>query len=250
MHMNVREQRILVTGGTSGVGRALAAALASGGAEVVTCGRREGPAAGPGARIHHLTADLAVPGEAARVVHRAAERLGGLDVVVANAGVQHLVTLTGGPDPEVLALARQEIAVNLTSVVELAPAAWPHLAAAGRPAAFVGVTSGLAYAPKRSAPVYCAGKAGLHILLESLRHQARADTPLVRVQEVVLPLVDTAMTAGREGPARKISPEAAARAVVRGLGGGRAVVPVGAARVLLPLVRLCPPVAERILRDG
>ncbi|MFF7455451.1 SDR family NAD(P)-dependent oxidoreductase [Kitasatospora sp. NPDC008115] len=246
--MNLGSKRILVTGGTGGVGLALSEALTALGATVVTCGRTAG---GP----HAVRADLAVPGEAARVVAESVERLGGLDVVVANAGVQYRTPLTLGPDPEVLACARQEIEVNLASVVELAAAAWPHLTAAAAPgggagAAFLAVTSGLAYAPKQSAPVYCATKAGVHILLESLRHQARTTSPGVRVQEVVLPLVDTAMTAGREGPARKIGPARAAEAIVRGMARERPVVAVGASRALLALLRVAPAAGRRILRDG
>ncbi|MFG2823771.1 SDR family NAD(P)-dependent oxidoreductase [Kitasatospora sp. NPDC048365] len=241
--MNLSTQRILVTGGTSGVGRALAEHLTARGAQVVTCGRT----AEPDART--VRADLAVPGEAARVVALAAAELGGLDLVVANAGVQYPTPLTAGPDPRVLALARQEIEVNLASVVELAAAAWPHLVAAPD-AAFVAVTSGLAYAPKQSAPVYCATKGAVHVLLEALRHQARRETPGVRVQEIVLPLVDTAMTAGREGPARKLSAGQAAEAVLRGIERERDVVAVGASRALLALLRVAPPVGRRILRDG
>lgn len=250
--MNVNGKRILVTGATSGVGRALATALVGAGAEVVGCGRRvpDGGTEDLGVRL--LPADLSVPGEATRVADLAAERLGGLDVVIANAGVQHPGDLTRGPEPRVLGRASEEIAVNLASVVELAAACWPHLTAGGpaSPAAFVGVTSGLAYAPKRTAPVYCATKAAVHTLLQSLRYQARLDSPWVRVQEVVLPLVDTPMTAGREGATGKISPERAAAAVLRGLEGGRPVVPVGASRALLALLRLHPPTAFRILRDS
>ncbi|MER7582055.1 SDR family NAD(P)-dependent oxidoreductase [Kitasatospora sp. NPDC097691] len=279
--MNVSGKRILITGGTSGVGDALARALVDAGARVVTCGRRSDPdvpevpdsggrvaASGPerperperterperhaAARPerHAVIADLAMPGEAARVVRLAAGQLGGLDAVVANAGVQHLDSLTGGPSPELLDRAEQEIAVNFRSVVELAAASWPHLAAAGGPAAFVAVTSGLAYAPKRSAPVYCATKAAVHTLVQSLRYQAQADTPSVRVQEVVLPLVDTAMTADREGAVRKLSAAEAAAAIVRGIRRGRPLVPIGASRALLALLRVHPPIAHRILRDG
>ncbi|MFF0450354.1 SDR family NAD(P)-dependent oxidoreductase [Streptomyces sp. NPDC004609] len=249
--MDMRGARFLITGGTSGVGAALVRALAGRGARVAICGRDTAAVARAGAGgVHAWRADLSVPGEAARVVALAAGRLGGLDVVVANAGVQYPTPLTSGPAPEVLSRAREEIAVNLTSVAELAAASWPHLGASPAPAAFVAVTSGLAYAPKRSAPVYCATKAGVHILLESLRHQARRDTPGVRVQEVVLPLVDTGMTAGREGPARKLSPDAAAGAILRGIDRGRDVVAVGASRALLALLRVAPPVGKRILRDA
>ncbi|MFD5087554.1 SDR family NAD(P)-dependent oxidoreductase [Kitasatospora sp. NPDC058406] len=278
--MNVNGKRILVTGGTSGVGLALTGALTAAGARVVTCGRR---ADRSGAGLGSFTADLAVAGEATRVVDLAAGFLGGLDVVVANAGVQHLIDLTRGPDLEVLALAEQELAVNLRSVVELAAASWPHLTGPaagsagtagtagsagdpgrsgsarrgaargggpGRETAFVAVTSGLAYAPKKSAPVYCATKAAVHTLLRSLRYRAEDETPWLRVQEVVLPLVDTPMTAGREGAARKIPPAAAARAVVRGLERGRPVIAVGVSRTLLALLRVHPGTAYRILRNS
>ncbi|MFD7734179.1 SDR family NAD(P)-dependent oxidoreductase [Kitasatospora phosalacinea] len=264
--MNLNGKRVLVTGGTGGVGDALTRALVDAGARVVTCGRRSAPDVpelreedgygsgargdGRGAARCTVVADLALPGEAARVVRLAARRLGGLDVVVANAGVQHPGSLVDGPDAGVLARAGQEIAVNFGSVVELAAASWPHLAGAGGPAAFVAVTSGLAYAPKRSAPVYCATKAAVHTLLQSLRYQAQAGTPGVRVQEAVLPLVDTAMTADREGVVRKITPEAAAAAILRGIERGRPTVPIGASRALLALLRLHPPTAHRILRDG
>ncbi|GAA5022129.1 SDR family NAD(P)-dependent oxidoreductase [Kitasatospora paranensis] len=247
--MDLSTTRILVTGGTSGVGRALVTALTERGAAVATCGRTAVPGPdGHGGPVL-FTADLARPGEAARLVGRAAERLGGLDAVVANAGVQRAIPLTDGTGPGLLDVIRDEFAVNLTSVAELAAAAWPHLAAGPR-SAFVAVTSGLAYAPKRSAPVYCAAKAGLHTLLDTLRYQAEAATPQVRVQKIVLPLVDTAMTAGREGPARKIPAEDAAAAIVRALRTGRAVTPVGAARTLLALHRLSPAAARRVMRDA
>jgi uncharacterized oxidoreductase len=61
----------------------------------------------------------------------------------------------------------------------------------------VNVTSGLALAPKQSAPVYCAAKAGLRSFTKSLRYQERARAPHVRVVEVLPPLVDTDMTRGR-----------------------------------------------------
>ncbi|MGW6918218.1 SDR family NAD(P)-dependent oxidoreductase [Kitasatospora sp. NPDC054939] len=117
-------------------------------------------------------------------------------------------------------------------------------------AAFVAVTSGLAYAPKRTAPVYCATKSAVHTLVQALRYRSAADTPWVRVQEVVLPPVDTPMTAGREGATRKIPAARAAGAVVRGIEQGRPVVPVGASRALLALLRVHPPTAYRILRDS
>jgi uncharacterized oxidoreductase len=65
--------------------------------------------------------------------------------------------------------------------------------------------------------------------------------------EAMLPLVDTAMTAGRGSG--KISPEQAARELLRGLARNRPVVHVGKTRALVALHRLSPALAARLLRD-
>ncbi len=249
--MDLTDRTILVTGATRGVGRELTRQLVTLGAHVVAVGR-------DGERTRALAdelsgpvtpwiADLADPEAVDALVTELPDRHPDLSVVVNNAGIQVLTDFLTD-DPETLrSSARREIAVNLDAVVALSAGLLPHLAR-GPDGAIVNVTSGLAIAPKRTAPVYCATKAGVRTFTRALRYQCEDRAPRVRVTEVVLPLVDTDMTRGRGRD--KISAADATAAVIRGIRRGSPEVRVGKARVLPPLMRLSPGLAYRILRDG
>jgi uncharacterized oxidoreductase len=246
--MERRQRRVLVTGGSSGIGRELVGQLAEAGDRVVTCGRDaaslEQVAAHP--RVDPVEIDLAEPGSVDALVRRALDLLGGLDVVVANAGIQRPTDFFAHDGPADETPIRSEVETNFTSVAVLAARTLPHLARSrGR---FAAVTSGLAYAPKASAPVYCATKSGVHTLLDSLRYQAEAHDTGVRIQEFILPIVITAMTEGRnEG---EMPAPTAADHIVDGLSSSRDRVAVGKARLLMPIMRVAPGLGRRMLRNG
>ncbi len=242
----------LVTGGSSGVGLALARRLVADGTTVLVCGRDPGRLAAAATRLpglRTLVADLSDPGDVARLA-RAAADLPGLDLVVHNAAIQldrdWVVTTRPGATAALAHDAATELATDLGAPLHLTAELLPVLADAPR-AAIVSVTSALGTVPKRSAPVYCAAKAGLSAFTTSLRYQLRAGAPHVRAVEVVLPLVDTAMTAGRGS--RKITPDAAAAAVLSALDGRRDRVDVGAVGPLLAIHRVAPRLAARIVAD-
>jgi len=125
----------------------------------------------------------------------------------------------------------------------LTQALLPHFES--KPHAYVvSITSGLAFAPKRTSAVYSATKAGLHLFSEALRTQLKEST--VRVIEAVMPMVDTAMTQGRGSG--KISPAKAAREVIAGIHKGQSVIWVGKARAIPVFQRLAPSVFARIMQ--
>jgi 3-hydroxybutyrate dehydrogenase len=152
-------QRALVTGAASGIGRAIAARLEAGGARVLAVDLRPDPA-GPG---EPFEADLTTREGNADAVAAAVERLGGLDVVVANAGIQHVAPVEAFPEDE----WDRIVALLLTSPFLLAKHAWPHLAEAesGR---FIAVASahGLVASPHKAA--YVAAKHGVLGLVKTL----------------------------------------------------------------------------------
>jgi uncharacterized oxidoreductase len=183
---------ILVTGGASGIGLALARRWADRGNEVIICGRREDKLAEAKAdmlNVHTRVCDVALPGERENLAEWVKVEFPNLNVLVNNAGIQRRVDLTGS---ENWANTASEIAINLEAPIHLTRLFYPHLAS--RPSAsIVNVTSGLAFVPLASVPVYCATKAALHSFTMSLRWQMR-DTN-VDVVEVIPPAVDTDLQA-------------------------------------------------------
>ena len=192
--MNITGNTILITGGGTGIGRALAEALHARGNQIIITGRREAPLkavadANPGMAWAALdVADLvAIRAFAAEVVkdHPA------LNVVINNAGIMQAEDLTA--EPFDLDVVDATITTNLLGPIRLTAALLPHLRA--RPAATVmTVTSGLAFIPLAATPTYNATKAAIHSWTISLRHQLR-DTP-IEVLELAPPAVATDLMPG------------------------------------------------------
>lgn len=229
--------RVLITGGTTGIGRATATLLQRRGARVVVCARRgaELPAG-----IAFVACDLCRSEQRHALAERVIGALGGLDVLINNAAIQVPVALQ---ERDAWSRVAPELALDLEAPVHLTTLLLPELLQAGRPAAIVNVTSALSFAPKPGTPGYCAAKAALASFSTTLRAQLEGTS--VRVLELVPPLVDTAMTAGRAGA--KVSPDVVAQALVDGLARGTRRVLVGKARVLWMLHRLSPRMATRML---
>jgi uncharacterized oxidoreductase len=192
--MNITGNTILITGGGTGIGRALAEALHARGNQIIITGRREAPLkavadANPGMAWAALdVADpVAIRAFAAQVVkdHPA------LNVVINNAGIMQAEDLTA--EPFDLDVVDATITTNLLGPIRLTAALLPHLRA--RPAATVmTVTSGLAFIPLAATPTYNATKAAIHSWTISLRHQLR-DTP-IEVLELAPPAVATDLMPG------------------------------------------------------
>ncbi|QJW93922.1 SDR family oxidoreductase [Frigoriglobus tundricola] len=198
--MNPTGNTILITGGGSGIGRALAEAFHALGNRVVIAGRRrstlaEVAAANPGMAYAELDIDdpAAVRAFAARVTaeHPA------LNVLINNAGIMRPEDLVSGRyDP---ADAEAIVATNLLGPIRLTAALLPHLRAQPR-SAVVNVTSGLAFVPLAATPTYSATKAAVHSYTVSLRHQLRGTT--TEVIELIPPYVQTDLTPGQASDPR------------------------------------------------
>jgi uncharacterized oxidoreductase len=236
----------IVTGATSGIGRALAIQLAEAGIPVIAIGRNldqlRALAAHSGLMATYA-ADLGeidcLPALAARIVSDHP----GVGCLINNAGIQNDLRMDdascdGGK-------IRHEVDVNLIAPMVLTHALLPHLQSK-RLSWVVNVTSGLGYAPKRTAAVYSATKAGLHLFSQALRVQMQGAT--IRVVEVVLPLVDTPMTAGRGSG--KLSAAHVAHQLIEGLLAGKPDIRIGKARWLPWLQRWAPSVLASILQRG
>lgn len=249
--MNLDGRTALVTGAARGIGRELTRQLIAAGCHVAAVGRdaralTELEAEHMG-MVTPWPADLARAGEVERLIREVPARHPNLTVLINNAGVQVTADVLAD-EPQALRTAfRDEIAINLDAVVGLSTGLLPHLAKQPS-AAIVNVSSGLALAPKASAPVYCATKAAVRSFTKALRYQCEDSGRKVLVADAVMALVDTDMTRGRG--AGKMSAAHAAAEVLAGLQAGRNDIYVGKTKLLAVLMRAAPSVAERIMRRG
>ncbi len=230
--MQTSGNTVLITGGATGIGLALAEALLREGNEVIICGRR--PQRLRAAEDLHpalTTMPCDVANAADRLaMHRAVlSRFPNLNVLVNNAGIQRRIDLLGGETS--LVAADEEVQINLSAPIHLSALFIPHLLKLPT-AAIVNVSSGLAFVPLAEFPVYCATKAALHSYTVSLRHQL-AQTR-VRVFEAVPPIVESELAQDRSAERyRQAMPASAcADAILKGWAGDRYEIGIGFAEGL------------------
>lgn len=178
----------LVTGGSSGIGRAITERLAADGADVIAVGRSPDRVAEVGALpgVTALTLDLSDPGAVDAVATEIGDRT--IGVLVCNAGVVEPLGPVHEAGAAGAAAAARAIEVNLTAHVALVHAVLPRMVAAGSGHVLVtGSTAG--HAPVAGMAVYAATKAALGMFAQSLRLEV---APLgVRVTELVVGRTET-----------------------------------------------------------
>ncbi|GAB2544991.1 SDR family oxidoreductase [Rufibacter soli] len=187
--MKLAGNTVLVTGGASGIGLAIAERFLKAGSTVIICGRRpdklqEAQQKHPA--LHTRVCDVANEADRVALLEWATASFPQLNVLVNNAGIQR--RLNPVVQQEDWQETQQEIAINLEAPIHLCHLFIPHLKQQPS-AAIVNVTSGLAFTPATFAPIYCATKAALHSYTMSLRHLL-AKTQ-VEVVEIVPPAVNT-----------------------------------------------------------
>lgn len=175
--MKVQGARVLVTGASSGIGRATAVAFARAGAHVALLAREEGPlqrlaeelASLPGRRLP-VVADVREPEQVRAAVERTVEAFGGVDVLVSNAGVGLTASIAQGR----LANMRHVVDVNLFGTVHAVQAVYPHMREQRR-GVIVIVSSVAGRIAMPYGGVYSATKAGLIALADALRLELAED---------------------------------------------------------------------------
>lgn len=184
---------ILITGGGSGIGQALAHRWHDAGNHVIITGRRQqvlDEAIAGRERMAAYVLDVTAQADVAAFVQQLVAEHPRLNILVNNAGVYSAEKVTAQRD---LSHAQQMIATNLLAPIQMTNALIDHLAAQAD-AALINVSSGLAFVPYPAAPTYSATKAAIHSYTAALRPLLAGK---VEVIEIVPPQVQTELSPGQ-----------------------------------------------------
>lgn len=225
--MQMRKNTILVTGGSTGIGFALAESFVRLGNRVVICGRRADRLEDAKRRLPTLTVrqcDVSEENDRKTLYAWIEENFKELNVLVNNAGIQRRVDFTKGTDD--LLKIEDEIEINLKSQIYLA-AQFVPMFSKQKEAAIVNVSSGLGFVPMTIFPIYSATKAAIHSFTMSLRYQLRETS--IRVFEVIPPTVYDTELKGKpiEKAEWTVSSSEVAEAVVQGMEGDQYEIAMG-----------------------
>jgi uncharacterized oxidoreductase len=189
--MKLSGNTILITGGSAGIGLAFAQRFLDAGNKVIVCGRRESTLKKAKEKHPELitrVCDISKEPDRTALFEWVTEHHPEVNVLVNNAGIQqrfHVLRAEAKTDWDYF---KNEITTNIEAPFHLSMLFAP-LFAKQTEAAFINVTSGLAFTPMAIAPIYSATKAAFHSFTMSLRHQL-SDTS-VEVIEVAPPAVNT-----------------------------------------------------------
>ena len=180
---------VLITGGSSGIGLELTRELVKRGNTVIITGRdqakldkckQEIPA------LHVIRSDVGQPAEIEALHARVLKEFPKLNVLVNNAGIMRTINLH--KDDSGFGDLVREIGINLSGPILMVQKFLPHLKSMDN-AAIVNVSSGLAFVPLPTSPIYCATKAALHSYTQSLRVQMK--NTKVKIFELCPPATET-----------------------------------------------------------
>ncbi|WP_286235838.1 SDR family NAD(P)-dependent oxidoreductase [Thalassotalea sediminis] len=241
--MELVNRRILITGGTSGIGLQLVSMLSKQN-EIIVLARDEHKLTQLKQQFNDITVfkcDLRNIDQTREVAEHIACKYQYLDMLVNNAAVQYCKKFTDADFHQQLII--DEINTNFTSVCTLTLQLLPTLLHQEK-SIILNINSGLALTPKTTSAVYCATKAALNNFTQSLRYQL--ENTNIHVQQVFLPLVDTQMTKARGH--NKISSENAAKQIIVGIKKNKVDHAFSKVSLLMCLLRLAPSLAKNIMK--
>lgn len=183
--MNISNNKILITGGASGIGLGLTKRFVEEANTVIVCGRRETAlkeVADDLPAVITRRCDLSSADEREQLYQWIAAEHDDLNVLVNNAGIQNWMTIA---DEDFYRKAKLEIATNIEAPIHLASL----FVKLKSPTTIINVTSGLSFVPFTKVPVYSATKAFFHSFTVSLRHTLRARN--IEVIEIIPPAINT-----------------------------------------------------------
>ncbi|MCM0667652.1 SDR family oxidoreductase [Flavobacterium tyrosinilyticum] len=240
--MNIQNKTILITGGASGIGLEAARQFLDAGARVIITGRNQSKLDEVSKRyplIKAIQSDAADETDAKNLYDEIVA-LGGIDILYHNAGVGVPPANLGIPDKKHLQGAVYEMDVNYFGVIRLNNLFMSMLKSRSE-AAIIHTTSILSIVPSAAEATYSSSKAALAFYTVSLRRHLQVINSKVKVFELLPPLVDTEMVAGRDD--KKISPKELVEGLIKGIKKNTLTIRVGDSKAVYLINRLFPNLA-------
>jgi uncharacterized oxidoreductase len=185
IHMKISNNKILITGGGTGIGLALTERFIKENNTVIICGRRESQLRQAVSRFPSIitkTCDLAIAEEREELFKWISEKHNDVNVLINNAGIQQSMSIS---DSDFFQRASDEIAINVEAPIHLT-SLFINLKSLET---IINVTSGLSFVPLARVPVYSASKSFLHSFTISLRHTMKSKN--IEVIELIPPALNT-----------------------------------------------------------
>ncbi len=240
--MELKGKTILITGGASGIGLEAAKRFLGIGANVIITGRNEEKLKSAKAILPALVvikSDVANEVDALSLLDQV-EKLGGIDILYNNAGVNSKPINFGKPSSAHYDRAAYEMDINYLGVIRLNNLFMEMLNSRNE-SAIINTTSILSYVPANLGATYSASKVALRFYTQTLRSHLKILKSKVKVFELLPPLVATEMADGFEGQA--ISTEKLVDGLINGLHRNHFTIRVGATKMLYMLSRISPKLA-------
>lgn len=243
--MRLNGHTILITGGSAGIGLAFALKFLELGNEVIVTGRRQTQLDAVKAqhpKLHTIQSDSADPARIAALAEQIKSDFPKLDVLMNNAGIGLARNVKSSASD--LAGLMSEIEINVGGVIRTTSALIDLLTA--NRGTVINVSSGLAFVPVPSMPIYSATKAAVHSYTQSLRFQLEDSG--VEVIELMPPAVRTAMTTEfDEAGIKTITTDELVKQTLAALRAGKREIRPGQSNLLALMRRLAPEFINRQL---
>lgn len=237
--MKLTGNTILITGGSAGIGLSLAKKFVELGNSVIITGRgadkletahQETP------ELHTIQCDASDPQAVRSLADTIATEHPAMNVLINNAGVMSHMNLSG-PSQDLEKLTA-EVDINIAGPIRTTSVLIDQLKK--NKGTIINVSSGLAFVPLASAPIYCGTKAAIHSYTIGLRSQLKSHG--VEVIELMPPAVKTALTDGmpEDGDFKVMTTDELTEATIKGLRDGKEEIRPGQANQLHWMSRIAP----------
>lgn len=240
--MNLTNNTILITGGTSGFGLEFTKRFIALGNTVIVTGRDPQKLDAVRAelpQVHTFQSDVSKPEDIVHLYEQVTQKFPALNILINNAGEMRKISLQ---QPHELTDITREIAINLMGPIRMVQQFLPHLKKQ-KQAAILNVTSGIALMPFAISPIYSASKSGLRFYTQTLRIQLKHTA--VKVFELVAPgsstpLNDKFINEDGFNANMLMQPEKIVDAAIKGMQKDKKAIYPGLSKLMLVLSRLVP----------